>query len=167
VKGGFAGGKMYLINEAQKLSKKEEYQNHEIWCVFDFDVKFDNPKQKQDFDNAIKKGNRINFKMAFSNDAFELWFLLHYKLIQNQHHRIEYFEQLTEIWDLEHSYQSMGKQNDFCEGHYERLLLRQEQAINNAEILFNKVNDRRPFHKMNPCTTVFHLVRELNKYIRR
>ena len=45
VKGGFAGGKMYLINEAQKLSKKEEYQNHEIWCVFDFDVKFDNPKQ--------------------------------------------------------------------------------------------------------------------------
>ena len=61
VKGGFPGSKIYLVTEATKLAAKDEYKDYDVWCVFDFDVKTDNPKQKQDFDNAIKKENNSAF----------------------------------------------------------------------------------------------------------
>jgi len=165
--GGFPGGKQYLVREALKLSAKVEYKNHEVWCIFDFDVKYDNLKQKDDFNAAIQLGLANSFKMAFSNDAFELWFVLHYKLIHSQHHRKEYFDMLTEKWDLEHSYESMGKEEEFCKTIYKKLLPHQNMAMKHAEKLFNEKNDGRPYHEMNPCTKVFELVKELNKYIRR
>ena len=167
IKGGFSGGKTYLVKAANKLAQQKEYTDYEVWCVFDFDVKYDNPKQKEDYEKAIKRAQENNFKVAFSNDAFELWFVLHHNLIQNQHHRQEYFDMLTEIWKLEHSYETMGKKLEFCKKHYEKLLPYQAKAIKHARKLHSLVNDGRPYHQMNPCTTVYLLVQELNKYIRR
>jgi hypothetical protein len=165
--GGLSGGKKFLITEAIKLATKDEYKEYEVWCVFDFDVKYDNSTQKEDFDNAIKMGLSNNFKIAFSNDAFELWFVLHHRFIENKHIRNQYFDMLTDIWELEHSYESMGKKREFCKKHYKKLLPLQERAIRNATKLHESLNDGRPHHEMNPCTTVYQLVLELNKYIRK
>jgi hypothetical protein len=170
VRGGYGGGKLYLVSEAKKLAKEEKYQDHEVWCVFDFDVKLNNTHQKQDFDNAIAEAMRNDYKVAFSNDCFELWFLLHNKLIQNQHHRKEYFDMLTKLWSeyLEgRSYESGGKRVMCSEGTYKRLLSQQTSAIVFAKQLHNAMQDGRPYHQMNPCTTVYELVEELNKYIKK
>lgn len=170
VRGGYSGGKMYLIKEAKKLAQEDKYTDHEVWCVFDFDVKLNNASQKQDFDNAVKEAKNNGYKVAFSNDCFELWFLLHNKLIQNQHHRKEYFDMLTDLWDQHlggKSYESEGKTTTCSRSSYKRLLPQQPTAIAFAKQLHKAVVDGRPYHQMNPCTTVYELVEELNKYIKK
>jgi hypothetical protein len=166
VLGGYGGGKKYLVRKAAEIADKETYQQHEVWCVFDYDVKADNPNQKQDFDNAITMAKDKGYHVAFSNDCFELWIMLHYKYIQNEHHRTEYYDMLTTEWDLEHSYESMGKDDDFAKTLYKKLLPLQPRAIRGAKNLVAANADGRPYHRMNPCTTVFELVEQLNQYLR-
>jgi|GEM_PF-3154200 len=52
-------------------------------------------------------------------------------------------------------------------GIYKRLLPQQPAVIINAKQLHKAVSDGRPHHQMNPCTTVYELVEELNKYIKK
>ncbi len=165
--GGYGGGKKYLVQKAEEIASKEEYERHNVWCVFDYDVKADNPNQKQDYDNAIAMAINKGYRVAYSNDCFELWFMLHYKLIQAEHHRTEYFDMLKQQWNLERSYASMGKEEDFTKKLYDLLLHNQATAIRHAKKLFDTCSDGRQHHRMNPCTTVFELVEELNQYLRR
>lgn len=165
--GGYPGGKKYLVEQAEKIADKEDYTDHEVWCVFDYDVKPDNEYQKQDYDNAIASALQKGYRVAYSNDCFELWFLLHYKLIQQPHHRTEYFDMLRTEWKLESSYETMGKEEKFTKSLYARLIPSQAAAIRHAKRLYKTCSDGRSYHEMNPCTTVFQLVEELNKYLRR
>lgn len=167
VYGGYGGGKIYLVEQAEKIAKQDKYKGHIVWCVFDFDVKTDNPSQKQDYDNAIDMAKKKGYRVAFSNDCFELWFVLHYKFIQTPHHRTEYYSMLTNEWGLERSYESMGKQQAFTGQLYAKLLPNQAAALKNAKRLSAACTDGRPHHLMNPCTTVYELVEALNKYLRR
>ncbi len=66
-----------IIDEALEKSKKYEYD--EIWCVFDADPKPSNPTQISNFNNAIFKWNKLWFWIAYSNQAFEYWLLLHFE----------------------------------------------------------------------------------------
>jgi len=166
--GGFGGGKMYLVQKALEIAQRPEYQGYEVWCVFDFDVKHSNLMQKADFDNAINTAHKSGCRVAFSNDCFELWFLLHYKYIQNQHHRQEYFKMLSIIWSKElrgRKYEEFGKRANGCSDIYHWVLPYQERAINLAKRLYDHKTNL-PFHQMNPCTTVYQLVQELNNYLR-
>jgi hypothetical protein len=49
-------------------------QYSEVWCVFDKD---DFPDD--DFDNAIRKAESHGIKVAYSNQAFEYWLILHFE----------------------------------------------------------------------------------------
>lgn len=167
VKGGYGGGKKYLVDKAEEYACEKQYESHSVWCVFDYDVKADNPNQKQDYDNAISMAIKKGYNVAYSNDCFELWLILHHDFIQHQHHRTEYFDMLRKKWKLERSYETIGKQQEFTEKLYEKLLPNQRTAIKNAKKLFESNDDGRPYHQMNPCTTVFKLVEELNRYLRR
>ncbi len=170
VLGGYGGSKMYLVDKAKAFADDEKYAGYEVWCVFDFDVKYGHPNQKQDYDNAIAEALRVGFRVAFSNDCFELWFLLHDRLINGQHHRTEYYEMLTDLWRAHlnnHSYESSGKEASACEGLYKRLESSQSQAINFAKRLHSQQAAGIPYHQMNPCTTVYELVEELNKYLKK
>jgi hypothetical protein len=62
----------------------------EVWCVFDMDVKR-GADEFADFDNAISKALQLGYKIAYSNDAFELWFYLHFNLTESQHLRSFYY----------------------------------------------------------------------------
>lgn len=68
-----------------------------MWVVFDRDKKM--PKDEPSkFNNAIKKAKANGIKVAYSNDAFEYWILLHF----NDHqggcmNRIEYKQKLREL----------------------------------------------------------------------
>ena len=62
-----------LVNEAIILlqSKYKNKQFNEKWVVFDKD-------DNNDFDRAIRLAKQSGFKVAYSNQAIEYWFILHF-----------------------------------------------------------------------------------------
>lgn len=140
----------------------------EIWCVFDMDFKPDVKGQYEDFDNAINNANAAGYKCAYSNDAFELWFILHYQFIDQEQLRTFFFKTLSDYWDL--NYEKNGKQRAFALSIYKRLLddpkANQSFAIENATKLFESQQEK-VYHLQNPVTTVYKLVKELNLHLRQ
>jgi len=70
--------KLKMIEITTDIIKNSQREYDEIWCVFDMDVN-KGEKEFADFDNAIEKAKlqTPEYKVAYSNDAFELWFYLH------------------------------------------------------------------------------------------
>jgi hypothetical protein len=139
----------------------------EIWCVFDMDYKPDVNGQYEDFDNAIQAACEAGYKCAYSNDAFELWFVLHYQYVDQKQLRIFFFKTLSKYWDI--NYEKNGKERSFALSTYKRLLddpkADQSLAIVNAHKLFES-QKQMVYHLQNPVTTVYMLVKELNLHLR-
>jgi len=159
--------KLKLVESAKEYveNTNEIFDDH--WCVFDMDVKR-GADEFADFDNAIEKALLLGYKIAYSNDAFELWFYLHYNFTDTQHLRSYYYTELGKRFGL--NYVKDGKKYDFCKRMYDILLQNesssQERAIERAKLLFDRQRDL-PFHQQNPNTKVYELVEELNKNLRR
>jgi hypothetical protein len=155
--------KLKLVECTEEMVCGEGYD--EVWCVFDMDVNI-GEAEFQAFDNAINKAHTLNFKVAYSNDAFELWFFLHYNYTDTAQRRSFYYDQLSKFWSI--NYVDEGKRYLFCTGIYDKLKkdsrASQQQAIVGAENLLMEQQDK-PFHKQNPVTTVYQLVRTLNHYL--
>lgn len=64
-----------LVNEANTLLRSDLRYNNttfdEKWVVFDKD-------DNKDFDQAIQLAQKSGFKIAYSNQAIEYWFILHF-----------------------------------------------------------------------------------------
>ncbi len=75
------------MESTTELVENSEEKFDEVWCVFDMDVK-KGENEFADFDNAIKKALFLHYKVAYSNDAFELWFYLHYNYTDVQAFKI-------------------------------------------------------------------------------
>ncbi len=140
----------------------------EIWCVFDMDYKPGVKGLYLDFDNAIQAADKLGYKCAYSNDAFELWFVLHYQFIDQEQSRTFFFKTLSKYWGL--NYEKIDKQRSFALSMYKRLLddpkADQSSAIENANKLYNS-QKQKIYHLQNPVTTVYMLVKELNLYLRQ
>jgi hypothetical protein len=121
------------------------------------------PQQNSDFDNAVSQCAQKGFRCAYSNDAFELWYVLHFALLQQQHDRSRCYERLSKEWGI--NYEKDGKTKEFCRTVYARLEDRMDTAIAHAKRL-TVGKESLPPHKQNPITMVFELVEELRKYIR-
>lgn len=144
-----------LVERAQKIrdSKKgTDYPYDETWVVFDRDS-FD-PDQ---FDNAIHKAEAMGMKSAWSNEAFELWYILHFEDRQTGMNRTEYKRCLTKHLDIPY------EKND--PEMYSKLtnLGNESKAIQRARNLQSQ-QVGIPNHKANPCTKVNELVEKLNSF---
>lgn len=137
-----------LVREAIRLRKQDDYD--EVWCVFDRDS-----FPAQDFNRAIELAKQSNMKVAYSNEAFEIWYLLHFHYHDSATSRDLYKDMLTDWLGFEY------KKND--PNMYELLESRQQDAIRNAERLLNSYDPHRPADD-NPCTAVHHLVQALNEF---
>ena len=158
-----------LVDVALEHKQSEEYQDHEIWCVFDYDIHRADAKQAGDFNSAIIRAEANNLKVAWSNDAFELWFVLHYQPLVTPLRRTELYPILEQKWNL-NSFDREAKKRDFCKDHYKRHSsgengASQERAIKNARKLHAAYGTGTNYDKQVPCTTVYLLVQELNKYL--
>ena len=131
--------------KTEAVEADEEYD--QVWCVFDRD---DWPPQ--DFNSAIYKAESHNLKVAYSNEAFELWYVLHFEFLNTGIPRSDYIKKLTKL--LGKKYQ---KNSDTI---YDELQNRQETAITNAKKLLASYNVSNPGQD-NPSTTVHLLVKEL------
>jgi hypothetical protein len=159
--------KLALVKEAKKLAKENNYD--EIWCVFDMDINYANQEnQRNDFNSAIEQlQSEEKFKVAYSNDCFELWFYLHFAYTDQQNHRTFYYRKLSEFWGI--NYEELGKKRDFCRTIYSKLQEQncsQTEAILRAKKLRNDHEGKLPCDQ-NPITTVYQLVEALNKYLRK
>jgi hypothetical protein len=139
----------------------------EIWCVFDMDFKPDENGQFEDFDSAIQAADNAGYKCAYSNDAFELWFILHYQFVDQEQIRAYFFKTLSKYWGL--NYEKDGKKRTVSATIYKRLFddqkANQDFAINNARKLHESQNNKI-YHLQNPVTTVYLLVEELSLHLR-
>jgi hypothetical protein len=139
-----------LVDKAKKLEKEDEYD--QVWCVFDRDS-----FPKGDFNAAIQKAESLGFRVAYSNEAFELWYVLHFEFLNTGIPRSDYIRKLSSL--LGRKYQ---KNSDDI---YDLLIHRQDTAIQNAENLISQYNYLCP-EQDNPSTTVYLLVKELNRFSR-
>lgn len=156
-----------LVEFAIKQKDNPKFHGREIWCVFDFDVKPDEKAtQPQDFNSAIQKAEDNGLKVAWSNDAFELWFVLHYQTLEANLSRHELYDILKPIWKLD-SFHNEAKVKEYCQGHYDRHNgingSDQKLAIRRAKKLHEDYGDSKDHASHAPCTTVYLLVEELNK----
>jgi hypothetical protein len=136
-----------LVKEAIRLKKEDEY--NQVWVVFDRDS-----FPSSDFNDAFTLAKKHNIHVAYSNQAFELWYLLHFHYYHSAVDRHEYIKKLSELLGKPYKKNSSTI--------YEELLKRQPEAIQNAKRLLSEYNPHNP-ERDNPSTTVFFLVEELNK----
>lgn len=142
--------KAISIREADE-KKKRTYD--QCWVVFDKD---DFPAS--DFNAAIKMAEKNGFRVAYSNQAFEYWFLLHFNLYKGPLHRNTYANMLTKLTGI-----TYAKTEGFGAVMYNRLLGLQQVAIRNAKSVLKDFSGDNPAMEES-STTVHLLVEELNKY---
>lgn len=146
-----------LVNKAISIrdaDQKKKRTYDQCWVVFDKD---DFPAK--DFNEAIALAERNGFKVAYSNQAFEYWFLLHFNLYKGALHRSNYSDMLSKLTGIPYS-----KTEAFGAIMYNRLLHLQPQAIKNAAAVLSEISHGNPALEES-STTVHLLVEELNKYI--
>jgi hypothetical protein len=140
-----------LVEDAIKIRKNKYSGYDQIWCVFDRDS-----FPAQNFNRAIQIASNNNIEVAYSNEAFELWYLLHFNYIDSALSRTLYQKKLTEC--LGERYEKNSKDM------YEKIKGRQSTAIINSENLLISYRGTFNPENCNPCTTVHCLVEELNKW---
>lgn len=157
--------KRKLVEMTEMIQSEE--QRDEVWCVFDLDVNR-GADEFSDFDNAIIKAQSLGYRVAYSNDVFELWFYLHFEYTDAEHLRTFYYEELGKKFGL--NYEKEGKKYAFCQRVYSLLnqleSSSQIRAIERAKTLF-EIKKKLPYHQQNPVTKVFELVEKLNRNLRR
>ncbi len=154
---GQAMNTMTLVNKAISIREADQKRKRvydQCWVVFDKD---DFPAK--DFNQAIQLAEKNGFRVAYSNQAFEYWFLLHYNLYTGAIHRNQYKDMLTRLTGMPYS-----KSEGYGAVMYNLLLFRQQQAISNADTVLAEISHGNPAEEES-STTVQRLVLELNKYL--
>jgi hypothetical protein len=151
-----------LIDEAIRL--KEAFQKEtgrpidRLWVVFDRDSFTAN-----DFNSAVNRcyTTQPSIGCAWSNEAFELWYLLHFHFYNNAVPRADYkaliegnlrpvlgqaYEYRKNSVDMYDILKKYGSQAD---------------AIRNARNLHAVYEQQQDYTNHNPCTVVYALVEEL------
>ncbi|MEI7990503.1 MAG: RloB family protein [Chloroflexota bacterium] len=134
-----------VVDEALRLSQEEEYD--QVWCVFDKD-----DFALDRFENAIHRAGQKGFYVAYSNQSFELWFVLHFEYLNTAINRSGYMKKLDN-----HLRFKYDKKNTEM---YQILKCKIETAIQNAERLL-KNYDKAHSGQNDPSTTVHELVKIL------
>lgn len=139
-----------LIEVARAESQDADHD--QIWCVFDRDT-----WPAQNFNNACAQARRHGIHVAYSNEAFELWYLLHFHYYDTAITRQQYIQKLEAL--LGHAYEKNSLAT------YDELRSRQEDALRNAHTLLTQYTPPDPAND-NPSTTVYLLVEELLRFAR-
>lgn len=155
-----------LVEQAERL--QEKYQCDQVWCVFDKDS-----NSSQNFNTAIDSANTLKFGIAWSNQAFEYWFILHFEDHQGgAMNREDYNDKINKyinpfgaVYD--------GESNKKVTDKFFNLMCGTDPITGNARTALAIARARRNLAFHNPAnpataessTTVFMLVEEILKYL--
>lgn len=174
----------FSVTEGYRL--KNMVTEH-LWCVYDRDLENTDlsqidPQKSVGWSAAIVMANKAGLKVAWSNDAFELWILLHFETItpKQVRHRDYIYDRLTHIFKTLSSaavplkeftghkhfnYKGAFKRKSlFLEFVLPELKKRTGIAIERAMQLAAEYGENTEFHDQNPCTMVHLLVKDLLAY---
>jgi hypothetical protein len=155
-----------LVRQAEQLRQKVGYE--QVWCVFDKD---DFPAQ--DFNNAIVMAEGLGFGVAYSNQSFEYWLILHFDDHQGGGmHRSNYHDKVNEllkpyglVYEGEDSKKVTEDMFDLMMEIDEKTKKRRlDLAIARAKRNYDQFNHAQPAAEES-STTVFRLAEELLKYV--
>jgi hypothetical protein len=144
-----------VVKDGQKRYSEERRRGEEydqVWCVFDRDE-----CPSQDFNEAIALASRYRMRVAYSNEAFELWYVLHFHYLNTAISRHDYIARLNSL--LSHPYAKNSA------SMYAELGPRVVDAIANAKRLLAQYDPLNPAND-NPSTCVHLLVEQLLRYAR-
>lgn len=155
------------ILERDKLKASSKREVDYVWVVFDKDDADKNAATINRFNDAFKIAESNEFYIAYSNEAFELWLLLHLKSVENVSlPREEIYKQ------LQLHISKNPKYSGFVYEHGKPSILEaiskigsQKRAIKRAAALYEAQQGIAPINA-NPSTTVFILVNELLNLIK-
>ncbi len=139
----------------EKLERQRQLRFDRVWVVFDKD-------DFNDFNEAIALAERKGYKAAWSNEAFELWYLLHFVYLDSAISRADYIKKLeNEIRRFDGYENFCYKKND--PGIYAMLqnIGNETQAKLRAVRLRSMFDNAYDFKSHKPCTCVDILVDEL------
>ncbi len=140
----------------------------ERWIVIDRDINYKGGGHSpEDFNNAFIKARRLKAKVAYANDSFELWYLLHFEYRTTAIMRDEIIKKV--IYYLKNSDENIFRflnEDNFKQAKYNQQIFKiledsQLTAIQNAKKLLNLYNLHNP-EKDNPSTNIYELIEVLN-----
>lgn len=141
-----------LLEEAKRIRDREQTPFDRCWIVFDKD-------DFSDFNQAIRESKDAGFKVAWSNESFELWYLLHFRYQSTSIDRtkcITYLNKEIQRKVPSFSY-NKGRTDmyDILKAYGDRKL-----AMSGAQRLRSNYTDH-DYQKHNPCTHIDELVKDL------
>ncbi|MBU4486761.1 MAG: RloB family protein, partial [Candidatus Delongbacteria bacterium] len=173
------GEKMDSLNmpEWKKFAEEGKYFE-KLWCVFDKDD-FLLKNYNQAFETVVneelklnkifakKVGRNISIKIAYSNEAFELWYLLHFDYHTGEISRKQYLKILDYRMKIKYKKNDPNMYN-FLQNLSKKTNDKQGQnfALKNAQKLRTSIKSTLP-HNHNPSTSVDQLVIELNQFLKK
>ena len=144
------------------------------WIVIDRDRERVNGggHKKEDFNNALQnaksKKSNLNIDVGYSNDSFELWYLLHFEYRNTAISRDDIVKQvIKKLKEKEaHKFSKLNKDNikqeNYTKSIFETLKPLQDVAIRNAKKLLESYGKGHNPESDNPSTRVHLLVEVLN-----
>lgn len=151
---------LQVVEKAVELRDKAEKQGlpyDSVWAVFDRDS-----FKSASFDNAIAKAEAHDIGCAWSNEAFELWYIYHFDARSTAMSRTEYKRVITQR--VNSAGHKLGKTPYVYKKNDPKMrtilslcLCNEEEAIRRAKAQASTFSNRR-FHTHNPCTMVYKLV---------
>lgn len=149
-----------LVHEALKikeeLERKRQLSFDRVWVVFDKD-------DFTDFNEAIRLASSYSFQSAWTNEAFELWYFLHFQYLESGISRQDYISKLeSEVRRFSGYENYVYHKNDASIYKMLADIGDQNLAIRRAQQLRTIYKGREDYEEHNPCTTVDILVEELN-----
>ena len=148
-----------VVNKAIELRDNASIPYDSVWAVFDKD---DFPASS--FNGAIFRAKANNINVAWSNEAFELWYLYHFNNRITAMSRSDYQKAISEAvnrsgkWKSKIAYQYA--KNDSRNYSIMTTYGDQDNAIQWAQEQHLQYTDER-YATHNPCSTVYQLVTQL------
>lgn len=99
---GLGRGTKDVVEKAIALKNKNNYDR--VWAVFDKDE-----FPAKDFNEAIALGDKNGIEVAWSNEAFELWYLYHFQNVTTGVPRKDYEEKISAAVNASPKYKSKKK----------------------------------------------------------
>lgn len=153
-----------LVKRTIKARDNSSQKYDRVWTVFDRDS-----FRPENFNGAIQLANSQGIKVGWSNEAFELWYLLHFQYRNTSMSRTDYKKTIEDEINAKIAKESKSKK--YKKFEYKKnstemynILAKygdQVQAIKWAEQLTG-IHTCENYAIHNPCTLIHLLVKELN-----
>ncbi len=141
---------LQFIKYAIRNFKDDINSYDEFWVVFDKDA-----TSNEDFNKAVNLAEQSKLKVAYSNQAFEVWLIHHFQELFSGFDRNDYQNKLTQLLAFDY-----GKDEKTAKRVAETLFPKIEEAIKNSENSYNKIEKSTPANEES-STSVYQLAKSI------